>query len=194
MVKDAILDYEAILFELQHCKKGTNYLKYTRMFEATVSCLVYSDYLSDERQNWFFLNPAPSYSQFDLSTPRTILGLNTISLSPCALCLSRFPLNDIIVCTCGHLYHPWCLGIWFRVSSQCVDNSCDATGHPSWFNNFGFGKLHLALDQLDKSLKLEEEQDKLLEALTSKILKEHPNIDMIPCGSPLFSCPNLFII
>jgi len=144
MVKDAILDYEAVLFELQHYEERYKLLESTQVYlkqqlhalSIQITCLKKSEI-------GYVLNPTPSNSQFDFRTPRIVLGLSTISLSSYAQCLSGFPLKDIIVCRCGHLYHPWCLGIWCRVSSQCVDNSCNAIVHLSWFNSFRFGKLHL---------------------------------------------------
>ena len=90
--------------------------------------------------------------------------------------MSGFPLNNIIVCTCGHLYHPWCAGIWFRVASTCADASYGTTVHPAWFSSFGFGQLHAPLLQLVQSLKLEEEQERLMATLTSTILDSYPDI------------------
>ena len=121
------------------------------------------------------LRPRPLCSQFD---PKIVCDFDTISLTPYALCLSGFPCNDIIVCACGHLYHPWCAGVWFGVTSSFAHNSCGTTVHPSWFTSFGFGKLHALLQQLVHSSKLEEEQQKVLATLTLAVLDDHPHIGM----------------
>ncbi len=31
----------------------------------------------------------------------------------------NFPFINIIVCSCGHFYHVWCVNIWFKKNTQC---------------------------------------------------------------------------
>jgi hypothetical protein len=174
MVKDALMDYDAVALELEQCK-----LRYEDL-EVREKCLkrqfdALSSQIATMKRGEVGMNlrPRPLCSQFD---PRAVSNSDTISLTPCALCYSGFPRKDIIVCTCGHLYHPWCAGVWFGVSSNCAHTSCGATVHPAWFTSFGFGKLHAVLQQLAQSLKLQEEQERLLETLTSTVLDSHPSI------------------
>lgn len=174
MVRDAMADYHVATMKLEECN-----LKY-ELLEARMTCLrrQFDALLSQishmkKGEIEISLRPAPLCSQFD---PKNTVDLDAISLTPCALCLSGFPLKNIIVCTCGHLYHPWCAGIWFRNASSCANASCGITVHPSWFKSFGFGMLHSTLRQLVQSLGLEEEEKRLVATLTSTVLDSHPNI------------------
>jgi hypothetical protein len=55
----------------------------------------------------------------------------------CVVCNGPFPLDDIIVCNCQHLYHPWCATNWFNIASSCREENC-ASVHPKWLKSFGF--------------------------------------------------------
>ena len=38
----------------------------------------------------------------------------TITFGACILCSQPFPYYDLVVCSCRHVYHPWCASIWFK--------------------------------------------------------------------------------
>lgn len=174
MVRDATVDYEAASLELKECSLGYENLQtrqtcLRRQFDALQFQLAHMK----RGEVGISLRPRPLCSLFD---PHTHTKSDPIPVKPCVLCLNQFPLNDIIVCTCGHLYHPWCAGVWFRVASTCADATCGATVHPNWFRSFGFGQLHEPLQKLVESLELEKEQEMILATLTSTVLESHPNI------------------
>lgn len=178
MVRDAKIDYEAAVMELQQCSKTSERLQskqtcLTRQFDALTLQLAHLK----RGEVGVSLRPRPMCTMFDHrncdSVPDPIL------VTPCALCLSPFPLKDVIVCTCGHLYHPWCAGVWFKVSSTCADSSCSEMVHPNWFRSFGFGHLHGPLQCLVQSMELDKQQQVLLADLTSFTLQKHPEIGML---------------
>ena len=174
MVRDAMVDYNVAVLELNQCTLQYKELEIRQMCLRTQFDALSSQVAHMRRgEVGVSLSPRPLCSQFDFQKPS---DFEAISMRPCALCMSGFPLNNIIVCTCGHLYHPWCAGIWFRVASTCADASCGTTVHLAWFSSFGFGQLHAPLLQLVQSLKLEEEQERLMATLTSTILDSHPDI------------------
>ena len=176
MLNDAKMDYEGAVLELKVCTVRYEELLATqaclrRQFDALMFQLTHMK----RGEVGIAMRPTPHCSIFD---SKTTLESNPILVQPCAVCLNHFPLNDIVVSTCGHLYHPWCARIWFRVASTCADVSCGTTVHPSWFRSFGFGQLHTPLQQLAQTLELEKEQHSLLATLTSTIMDSYPDIGM----------------
>lgn len=71
---------------------------------------------------------------------------DSIKLTNCVLCDCPFAYNDILVCSCRHVYHPWCAVSWFSTSVKCVEKSCTVV-HPDWFKSFGFGELPISLEE-----------------------------------------------
>lgn len=59
----------------------------------------------------------------------------------CALCLERFPFWHAVICSCKHLYHPWCAGVCFRDNSNCASPDCGRV-HPMWLKAFGFSSTY----------------------------------------------------
>jgi hypothetical protein len=61
-----------------------------------------------------------------------------LKMIPCIFCKCSFLHSDIVITSCRHLYHPWCVAIHFRYHSTCIDGTCGARISPEWFLNFGF--------------------------------------------------------
>lgn len=58
----------------------------------------------------------------------------------CALCLEGFPFWHALICSCKHLYHPWCAAAWFRDTSDCASADCGRV-HPMWLKACGFSYM-----------------------------------------------------
>ena len=80
----------------------------------------------------------------------TLLLVSSISfgifVSLTVVCEFPFPQNDVIVCSCLHVYHPWCARMWFENNATCAMSGCGLV-HPNWFTSFGFGELNAELQQ-----------------------------------------------
>ena len=53
-------------------------------------------------------------------------------------CKENFHVNDICVSSCGHCYHPWCLGVHISLSNKCKLQSCQQEFDFQWQLSFGF--------------------------------------------------------
>ena len=88
------------------------------------------------------LHPHPMCNSLEIELADT----DSIKLTNCVLCDCPFAYNDILVCSCRHVYHPWCAVSWFSTSVKCVEKSCTVV-HPDWFKSFGFGELPISLEE-----------------------------------------------
>ena len=174
MLKDARLDYEAAVMDLDKCN-----VRYEELLTRQTCLRRQSDALLFQLSHMkrgevgIAMRPTPHCFMFDSGTKS---DGNAITLQPCALCGNHFPFMDIVVSSCGHLYHPWCAAAWFRVASTCVHGHCGITVHPSWFRSFGFGQLHEPLDELEQTLELEKEERSLVATLISTLLESCPEV------------------
>jgi hypothetical protein len=64
-----------------------------------------------------------------------------IKTNPCIYCKAPFPQNDIVVATCRHLYHPWCIAIHCKANSKCYESTCEVGMSLEWYLSFGFGEF-----------------------------------------------------
>ena len=87
--------------------------------------------------------PHPMCYSIDLENEVTNL-LNHMMVTDCALCCKPFPLHDIIVANCRHLYHPWCALIHFRSNQTCANGDCLAIMSAAWQKSFGFNEVNLS--------------------------------------------------
>ena len=78
--------------------------------------------------------------------PRACSFLNSyMKLGDCALCCQKFPLNDIVVSFCRHVYHPFCFLSHFKVATVCADPRCGAKMPVTWLKSFGVTELDMNL-------------------------------------------------
>ncbi len=70
-----------------------------------------------------------------------------LNVMVCVICNCPFPLFDIIVCSCQHLYHPWCATIWFKTTNSCRNEECISVLHLEWLKNFGFASPTAELEE-----------------------------------------------
>lgn len=80
--------------------------------------------------------PHPQPNHVDGITPGLPAGI-TLHDRKCAACSEGFPYVDILLCVCGHVYHPWCASQWFKATSLCAHSHCGEV-HPMWLKSWGF--------------------------------------------------------
>jgi hypothetical protein len=56
----------------------------------------------------------------------------------CEKCLLGFEFNDILVCSCRCLYHPFCPMTHFRTRNACISPDCRKIIAPEWVKSLGF--------------------------------------------------------
>ena len=91
--------------------------------------------------------------------------LDCLKLTNSILCESPFSYNDILVCSCKHLYHPWYAMSWFSSSSRCVEKTCSHV-HREWNKSFGFGEQPVVLEEKADALDCEELRNVVLSERT----------------------------
>jgi hypothetical protein len=65
----------------------------------------------------------------------------------CMVCNAPFPLSNIIVYSCRHLYHLWCVAIWFKAANSSREEKCASVLHPKWSKSFGFASPTVELEK-----------------------------------------------
>ena len=61
-----------------------------------------------------------------------------LNVEDCVFCKENFHVKDICVSSCGHCYHPWCLGVHISSSNKCKLQSCQQEFDLQWRLSFGF--------------------------------------------------------
>jgi hypothetical protein len=102
-----------------------------------------------------------------------------LKVTNCVLCGSTFSYNDIIVCSCRHVYHPWCVVSWFSTSVKCVEKNCSLV-HPDWYKSFGFGEHPTTLEEKADALDCEEQRNLALSERTAVAKRQGADIGMLP--------------
>lgn len=83
-------------------------------------------------------------------------------VTDCALCEKPFPLNDMVVGHCRHLYHPWCAMSHFRTSCHCAHPDCKVQMGFGWLKSFGFNEPDSSLYPNSELEELEESRQAAL--------------------------------
>jgi hypothetical protein len=75
-------------------------------------------------------------------------------LDPCAVCNRWYNSYDVVMASCRHFYHPFCITKLAESQNSCV--TCNEVFAPSWWTSFGFQKMRgredAAMLALDKSV------------------------------------------
>lgn len=69
----------------------------------------------------------------------------------CAICSDGFSFWDVLLCTCRHVYHPWCAVQWFRMHVMCAVPQCGLVS-PIWYKSWGFGQYDSILKALEDDM------------------------------------------
>ena len=82
------------------------------------------------------LHPHPQVNHFeDFLTMWTTEV--TLKIPHCSAYMEGFHHGDVLLCSCMHMYHPWCAGQWFRVTSLCAHRHCGEV-HSMWLKSWDF--------------------------------------------------------
>ncbi len=80
---------------------------------------------------------------------------NVILIKTCPICFEWFIANNIVVASCGHTYHPFCLFTHLQTSITCVVKFClDPILHPNWWQSMGISPLSEKKKQIVMDLHL----------------------------------------
>ena len=126
------------------------------------------------------LHPHPMCNSLELE----VMDSDSIMVTNCVLCDCPFSYNDILVCSCRHVYHPWCAVSWFSTSVKCVEKSCSVV-HPDWYKSFGFGELPISLEEKADALDCDLQRKLALSERTAAAKRTGADIGMLPstCAS-----------
>jgi hypothetical protein len=95
--------------------------------------------------------------------PRDDDFLPQIQLRPCGYCKQWFHCFDVVVTSCKHTFHPFCLAESLRSSNNCV--TCGQILHPDWWTSFGFRAQDDDMQGHARSLELEEVHKVMIQAI-----------------------------
>lgn len=68
-----------------------------------------------------------------------------LEVQPCSYCNRYFTANDIVIASCMHFYHPFCIAKVCAIKNRCV--TCGEIFHPGWWRSFGFRDLDAELEE-----------------------------------------------
>jgi hypothetical protein len=122
-----------------------------------------------------------------LDLPEEVGG--AIELDPCSFCNRWYTSFDVVLASCKHLYHPFCIAKLLESQKECV--VCKEAFHPTWQRSFGFRSLQANV--LDEAAKAS--MAKSMEELSGS-LKDSFSLPIQDCKRiPVLSIPvslNLF--
>lgn len=155
--------------------KHESLVKRTDFLEGQLASLTSQLNSLKRGQPGFALHPHPITSS--ISFPLDDHGY--IKIANCVVCDLSFPFSDILVCSCRHLYHPWCAITWFRTSWKCKEKSCESIVHPNWYKSFGFVEPHVALQEKAEELDCEVQRQQVISERTTIAKGKFPDIGEI---------------
>ena len=97
------------------------------------------------------MRPLPACNTDNMSGAQNSRPLLPPALQ-CAICSDAFPLWDVVLCSCQHIYHPWCAVHWFRNNVTCTAPECGLVA-PLWYKSWGFGHYERLLNAPSKDQK-----------------------------------------
>ena len=82
-----------------------------------------------------------SFSPTPIERPKDCKKHSLVYIEDCPLCGQGFHCNDIIVASCGHTYHPFCMNIHSSKSNKCIVEFCNEDFDLKWRLSFGLPEL-----------------------------------------------------
>jgi hypothetical protein len=76
-----------------------------------------------------------------------------ILVKPYGFCNRGYHCHDIVVASCKHTFHPFCLGELLRVNNKCF--VCAQVFHLDWWHSWGFQEedVDMCVDELQVEMK-----------------------------------------
>jgi hypothetical protein len=62
-----------------------------------------------------------------------------IIVKPCGFCNNGFHCMDVVVASCKHTFHLFCLSVMLKDSNKCC--VCNVKIHLDWWTSWGFQEL-----------------------------------------------------
>ena len=113
--------------------------------------------------------------------------ITNLELHPCSFCNKFFTACDIIVASCRHMYHPFCIASLCAKKNRCV--TCGELFHPGWWRSFGFKDLDAKLQDEVTELDLPKDIDDL--KLT---FREDTEVQVPNCEYILITCLFAYLV
>lgn len=63
-------------------------------------------------------------------------NLSYVDINPCGFCNRGFHCFDVVLTSCRHAFHPFCISEVARTGNKCV--VCEELFHPDWWRSWGF--------------------------------------------------------
>ena len=82
-----------------------------------------------------------SFSPTPIQRPKDSDKNTLVYVENCPLCGEGFHCNDIVVSSCGHTYHPFCMSSHSSKFNRYIAEFCDEDFDPNWRLSFGFAEL-----------------------------------------------------
>ena len=63
-------------------------------------------------------------------------GIGVFELEACSFCNQWYTIFDVVMASCKHFYHPFCIAKLVETQISCI--ICKQQFHPAWWRSFGF--------------------------------------------------------
>ena len=96
-----------------------------------------------------------TFSPSPIQRPQDFEKYPIVYVENCPVCGEGFHCNDVVVSSCGHTYHPFCMTSHSMKSNKCIADFCEEHFDPIWRLSFGFAeppKQELSRDVIDDRL------------------------------------------
>jgi hypothetical protein len=80
--------------------------------------------------------------------PQEDSGRPFVIMKPCGICNQGFHCMDVVVTSCKHTFHPFCLSVMIKESNRCC--VCNVRLHFDWWTSWGFREVDEKLTELAK--------------------------------------------
>lgn len=108
-----------------------------------------------------------------------------ITIQSCGFCNRSYHCHDIVVTSCKHTFHPFCLREFLKGTNKCI--ICGQTLHLDWCNSWGFRETNEKMANLAIKLDLDAQWEWMKESLKQAI-SYHPII----FSECFYSCLTLY--
>lgn len=99
---------------------------------------------------------------------------DSFQLDPCSFCNRWYNSFDLVMTSCKHFYHPFCITKLLDTQNSCV--TCEEPFHPAWRKSFGFRELQSDVQACGDKTALAKSIEELSETLKDSF------------GAPLRAC------
>ena len=108
----------------------------------------------------------------------------SFNLEPCSFCNRWYNSFDVVMTSCKHFYHPFCITKLADTQNFCV--TYEKPFHPAWQKSFRFRELQSDLQNNGAETALEKSMEELSEALADSF--GAPIRECESCYPALFFC------